>query len=191
MTLEVQLIDELSCRDGIGHVLLVVVDEESTLTELRSEEDGVEFLTGLSDTLSIRTVDDKDHTVDVVVIVAPQRTDLGLTSNVPDGEGDALVLDCLDVEADGGDGGHDLTETQLVKDRGLSSRIEADHHDLALLVGKVGEDTLEDGRDGTHCFLVGLVGLVVWWLVGLFEFWLMRKKVLFGSLMKAPLAFTD
>ena len=54
-------------------------------------------------------------------VVSPQGSDLILTSDIPNGEVDVLVLDSLDVEADGGDGGDDLTELELVEDGGLTS----------------------------------------------------------------------
>lgn len=50
------------------------------------------------------------------VVVPPQRTDLVLTSDVPDIELDVLIRDCLDVEADSGDGGDRLVKLELVED---------------------------------------------------------------------------
>ena len=44
----------------------------------------------------------------------PQRADLVLSSDIPHGEVNVLVLDGLDVEADGGDGGDNLAELELV-----------------------------------------------------------------------------
>jgi hypothetical protein len=41
-------------------------------------------------------------------------------TDVPHGERNVLVLDGLDVEADGRDCGHDLSELELVKNRGLT-----------------------------------------------------------------------
>ena len=64
----------------------------------------------LLDTFAIGRVDDKDEALSVLVVMAPEGTDLVLASDIPDGEGDVLVLDGLDVEADGGDGGDDLSE---------------------------------------------------------------------------------
>jgi hypothetical protein len=57
-------------------------------------------------------------------VVSPQRADLVLAADVPDIELGVLVCDRLDVEADGGDGGHVLVELELVEDRcGLQSAI--------------------------------------------------------------------
>ena len=49
----------------------------------------------------------------------PERPNFVLPSHVPHGEVDVLVLNRLDVEANGRDGGDDLTELELVQDRGL------------------------------------------------------------------------
>ena len=57
--------------------------------------------------------------------MSPQGSDLVLTSDIPDGEVDVLVLDRLDVEPDGGDGGDDLAELELVEDGGLAGGVEA------------------------------------------------------------------
>ena len=43
-----------------------------------------------------------------------------LAADVPDREAQVLVLDGLDVEADGRDGRDHLAELQLVEDRGLA-----------------------------------------------------------------------
>ena len=78
----------------------------------------------------------------------PERTDLVLSSDVPDGEGDVLVLYRLDVETwrwqarhcqrartravrrliptDGRDSRDNFTELELVQDGGLTSGIETD-----------------------------------------------------------------
>ena len=53
-------------------------------------------------------VDDEDEALRVLVVVAPERADLVLTSDVPDRERDVLVLDRLDVETDRGDRRDDL-----------------------------------------------------------------------------------
>ena len=49
-------------------------------------------------------------------VVSPQRADLVLASDIPDVEFCVLVSDCLDVEADGGDGRDVLVELELVED---------------------------------------------------------------------------
>ena len=56
--------------------------------------------------------------------MSPEGPDLVLTTHIPHGEADVLVLDSLHVEADGGDGGHNLTQLQFVQDGGLTSSVQ-------------------------------------------------------------------
>lgn len=63
----------------------------------------------------------------------PERTDLILTTNIPDIKLDILVGDSLDVETDGRDGGDVLAKLELVKDGGLAGGIEAEHEDAHFL----------------------------------------------------------
>ena len=66
----------------------------------------------------------------------------------PDSERDVLVLDSLDVEANRGDGGHDLAELELVEDGGLAGGVEADHQDAHILLAE--ELTEELAERETH-----------------------------------------
>ena len=75
----------------------------------------------------------------------PERADLVLPSDIPNGEGDVLVFYGLDIETliqtvmslferpnighartDCGNGGDDFTELEFVEDGGFSSGIKAD-----------------------------------------------------------------
>ena len=56
--------------------------------------------------------------------MSPQRTDLVLTAHVPHCEADVLVLHGLHVEPNGGDGGHDLAQLQLVEDCCLTGSVQ-------------------------------------------------------------------
>ena len=64
--------------------------------------------------------------------MTPQRTDLVLAADVPDSEADVLVLHRLHVEPDGGNSGHDLAQLQLVKNRRLTSSVQANCERLIL-----------------------------------------------------------
>ena len=104
-------------------------------------------------TLLIVGIDDEDDTLGVLVVVTPQRTDLVLTTDIPHGEGDVLVLDSLDVETDGGDGGDDLSKLQLVKDGSLTGGIESDHQNTHLLLAEEPFERL--GEKTAHGCCVG------------------------------------
>ena len=89
----------------------------------------MELLPGLLEPGPVGAVHHEDESVAVGVVVLPQRADLGLAAHIPDGEADVLVDDALYVEADGGDGGDNLPQLQLVQHRGLPSVVQAKHHD--------------------------------------------------------------
>lgn len=60
----------------------------------------MKFLLGLVDTVTVLAVDNEDETLGTGVIMPPERTNLILSSNIPDIEFDVLVRDRLDVEPD-------------------------------------------------------------------------------------------
>ena len=81
-----------------GQILLVGEDQEESIPELVLVEHALELLARLDNTIAIVAVNDEDDTLGVLEVMPPERTDLVLTSDIPHGEGDVLVLDCLDVE---------------------------------------------------------------------------------------------
>lgn len=84
-----------------GKILLVGEDQEESISQLVLVEHALQFLTGLDDTVTIVAVDDEDDTLGVLEVMSPEGTDLVLTTDIPDGELDVLVLDSLDVETCG------------------------------------------------------------------------------------------
>lgn len=78
--------------------MLVGKDQEGSLAELILVQHALKLLTSLNNTVTIIAVDDEDDTLGVLEVVPPQRTDLVLTTDIPHGERDVLVLDRLDVE---------------------------------------------------------------------------------------------
>lgn len=79
-------------------ILLVGKDQEDGVAELILVEHGLEFFASLNDTVTIVAIDDKDDALGVLEVVSPERTDLVLTTDIPDGELNIHVLDGLDVE---------------------------------------------------------------------------------------------
>lgn len=61
-------------------------------------------------------------------------TYLILTTNVPHGKVNLLVLDGLHVESNRWNGGHVLVELQLVENGGLSGGVETNHQNTGFLV---------------------------------------------------------
>ena len=95
---QAKLVSDLSGVHGVGQILLVGEDQEKSITELVLVEHALELLTGLDDTVAIVGVDDEDDTLGVLEVMSPERTDLVLSTDIPHGELNVLVLDGLDVE---------------------------------------------------------------------------------------------
>ena len=98
---ETELVGDLSGVHGVGKILLVGEDKQESITELILVEHALELLTRLRDTFPIVGVDDEDDTLGVLEVMSPQRTNLVLSTNIPHGELDVLVLDRLNVESCG------------------------------------------------------------------------------------------
>jgi hypothetical protein len=81
-----------------GKILLVGEDKENGVSELVLVEHALEFLSGLDDTVTIVGIDDEDDTLSVLEVMPPEGSDLVLTTDIPHGELNVLVLDGLDVE---------------------------------------------------------------------------------------------
>lgn len=80
-------------------ILLVGEDKEKSISQLVLVEHALQLLTGLDNTVAIVAVNDEDDTLSVLEVMSPKRTDLVLSSDIPHGELNVLVLDGLDVEA--------------------------------------------------------------------------------------------
>lgn len=107
------------------HVLLVGQNKQHGVLELVLREHLLQFLPGDLNSFFIRGVDHVDEGLGVLVVVLPELSDLVLSSDVPHGELDLLELNGFHVESDGGDGGDDLTELELVEDGGLAGSVES------------------------------------------------------------------
>ena len=81
-----------------GQILLVGEHQEESITELVLVQHALQLLTGLDDTIPIVAVNHEDDTLGVLEVVAPEGADLVLTTHVPHGKLNVLVLDGLDVE---------------------------------------------------------------------------------------------
>ncbi len=84
------------------------------------------MLSYLSNSVPIVTINDEDQTLGVLVVVSPQWSDLVLTTDVPHGEVNVLVLHGFDVKSNRWNGGHHLSQLQLVQDRRLTRCVQTD-----------------------------------------------------------------
>lgn len=88
-------------RRPYRQILLVGENQEKGVPELVLVQHALQLLASLDDTVPIVAVNHEDDTLGVLEVVAPQRTDLVLTTDIPHGELNVLVLDGLDVETCG------------------------------------------------------------------------------------------
>jgi hypothetical protein len=79
--------------------LLVGKDQEHGIPQFILVQHALKFLTSLDYTITIVAVDDEDDSLSVLEIMSPQWTNLVLTTDIPDGELNVLVLDGFNVEA--------------------------------------------------------------------------------------------
>lgn len=96
--MQTELVGDLSGVHGVGQILLVGEDQEECVPEFVLVEHALELLAGLNDTVTIVAVNNEDDTLGVLEVMSPQRADLVLSTDIPYGEGDVLVLDGLDVK---------------------------------------------------------------------------------------------
>jgi len=129
-----ELVGDLGGVHGVRKILLVGEDKQKSIPQLVFVEHTLELLTGLDDTVAIVGVDDEDDTLGVLEVMSPERTDLVLSTDIPHGELNVLVLDSLDVEANCGNSGDDFAELKLVENGSLSGSVKSDHQDSHLLL---------------------------------------------------------
>jgi len=131
---EAKLVCDLGSVHGVGQILLVGENQKNGIPQLVLVQHALQLLSGLNNTIAVITVDDEDNALGVLEIMPPQRSDFILSTNVPHGELDILILDSLNVEADCGDCCDDFTKLQLVQDCGLSGGIQPNHQNSHLLL---------------------------------------------------------
>ena len=85
-------------KRAYGKILLVGEDQEDGVPQLILVQHALQLLTGLDDTVAIVGVNNEDDTLSVLEVMSPERSDLVLSTDIPHGEGDVLVLHSLDVE---------------------------------------------------------------------------------------------
>lgn len=79
--------------------MLVGENEEKSVTKFIFVQHALQFFPSLDNTIPIVTVNDENDTLSVLEVVSPERTDLVLTTDIPHGKLNVLVLDGFDVES--------------------------------------------------------------------------------------------
>lgn len=81
-----------------GQILLVGKDQENGIPQLILVKHALQLFPSLNNTVTIIAVDHEDDTLGVLEVMSPQRSDLVLSTDIPHGELDILVLNSLDIE---------------------------------------------------------------------------------------------
>lgn len=79
--------------------MLVGENEEKSVTEFIFVQHALQLFPSLDNTIPVVTVNDENDTLSVLEVVSPERTDLVLTTDIPHGKLNVLVLDGFDVES--------------------------------------------------------------------------------------------
>ena len=87
-----------SCRSTYRQILLVGENKEKGIAKFILIQHTLQLFPRLDDTVAIVAVHHEDDTLGVLEVMPPQRTDFVLTTDIPHGELNVLVLDSLDVE---------------------------------------------------------------------------------------------
>lgn len=82
-----------------GQILFVGKDQEQGIAQLILIEHALEFLPRLDNTISVVGVDHENDALRVLEVMPPKRSNLILTTNVPNRKLDILVLNSLDIES--------------------------------------------------------------------------------------------
>lgn len=133
---QAELLLDLVWFHCVRQVLLIGEDQNDGVPHFTVVDDAMQLLPGLIYAISIRTVHYKDQSLGAGVVVPPKRTDLVLTTDVPNVELDVLVGDGLHVEADRGNGGNGLSQFEFVQDGRLAGSVKSKHQYSHLLVAK-------------------------------------------------------
>lgn len=119
---EAKLLCDFCSVHSVGQILLVGKHQKESIPKFILVQHSLEFLTSLRHTFSVVTVNDEDNTLGVLEVVAPERTNLVLSTDIPNCEGDVLVFNSLDVKSNCGDSGDNFTKLQLVENGTAKSR---------------------------------------------------------------------
>jgi hypothetical protein len=79
--------------------LLVGENKEEGISKLILVEHALQLFPSLDNSVTIVAVNDKDDTLGILEVMSPQRTDLVLSTNIPDRELNVLIFDSLDIKA--------------------------------------------------------------------------------------------
>lgn len=80
-------------------ILLIGKHQEKRILQFILVQHPLKFITSLGcDTITVIAVDDEDNSLSILEIMSPQRSNLILTTDIPDGKLNVLVFDRFDIK---------------------------------------------------------------------------------------------
>ena len=79
--------------------MLVGENKEEGISKLILVQHALQLFPSLDNSVTIVAVNDEDDTLGILEVMSPQRTDLVLSTNIPDRELNVLIFDSLDIKA--------------------------------------------------------------------------------------------
>ncbi len=79
--------------------MLVGENQEEGISEFILVEHALQLFPSLDNSIAIVAVNNEDDTLCILEVMPPQRSDLVLSTNIPDSELNVLIFHGLDVEA--------------------------------------------------------------------------------------------
>ena len=150
---EVELLDGRLPVDVGLEVDLVEADEERDAVEGGVLEEAVELLLRVGEPARLARVDAEDDAVAALGVAAPLAAEALLAAEVPHLHEDPLLLDDLDVEADGRARLERVAHREDVEQRRLPGALEAEDAELDAVLAA--EERFDRGVDDSHGLLYG------------------------------------
>ena len=98
-TVKSKLISHFGSTHGIWKILFVSEYQQNSVTQFVFVQHSVQFIPSGINTVGIIGIHNEDQTLCVLVVMAPQRTDLILTTDIPNREWNVLVFNSFNVES--------------------------------------------------------------------------------------------
>ena len=90
---------DLVALEAYRQILFVCKDQKQSIPQLVLIQHALQLLTGLNDTIAVIAINDENDALGILEVMPPQRSDLILSSHIPNGELNVFIFDSFDIEA--------------------------------------------------------------------------------------------
>ena len=118
---ELKNVLDLSWGQSTSNILLVAEHHERGTGELLLEEQSLQLDLAVMEAKAITGIDHPDEAVRMLEVVAPIRPDRGLAAHIPKVQLEVVVLDGLDLEAEGRCDFRGVLAQELLQNSSLTS----------------------------------------------------------------------